>query len=152
MGYGIKNVPVAQPDRASAFYPGCSGGESRKPGHGADLGAPRRDDACARPPASLLIARYLQLRERHRAGHYNGHPDTPEIKSALCGAMADVWRGLGEADRLELAVALARKGAEPVSEAEAIVMAALVEGDALPMRREAHRVAAAFLAMKARAE
>jgi hypothetical protein len=59
--------------------------------------------------------------------------------------MADVWRGLGEADRLELAVALARKGAEPVSDAEAVVMAALVEGDALPMRREARKVAAAFL-------
>lgn len=99
----------------------------------------------ARVPADKLIARYLVLFDRRQAGHYHGHPDTPEIKSALHGAMADIWRGLHEEDRVELAVALARKGAEPVTIEEVNELAKLVEGDALALRREAHKVAAAFV-------
>lgn len=96
-------------------------------------------------PPALLIARYLQIRERHQAGHFHGHPDTAGIKAALVGAMADIWKGLSEADRLDLAVALARKAAQPVTIEEAAALAALVEGDSVSLRREAAKVAAAFL-------
>lgn len=99
----------------------------------------------SRVPVENPVARYLDLQERHSVGSYNGHPDTPEIKSALVGAMANIWRRLGETDRFEIAVAMARKGRAPITIEEAAQLAALVDGDALRLRREAKVVAKVFV-------
>lgn len=95
----------------------------------------------ARMPPGLLVGRYHVLRKHLTDGVTLKTPHTPEIKSAIVGALSNIWNALSAPDRAELAVTLARMGAEPVTIEEAAELAALVEGDALALRREARSVA-----------
>lgn len=94
-----------------------------------------------RVPPGLLVGRYHVLRKHLTDGVTLRTPHTPEIKSALVGALSNIWNALSASDHAELALALARMGAEPVTIEEAVEFSKLVEGDALALRREAKAVA-----------